>query len=510
MFLNKNKNKFKKYITIIATCTIVLTSFIFFNKKSEANSNVRNSTIDSLNEIAIWSWNPYEVTNTDKMIDFVQKYNVKTVLQYFDFNVFDHNEIYRYIKALKDVGVEVWALDGKPKWALTENHSTAVKWIETVGEYNTLHPDAKIIGVEADIEIYLIDGYNDNNQTLFAKQFQDLTYTFRATAQSYGLKVSYDIPTWFEWVDGHIDHGYYNLAKWVFEMADNVTLMAYDPENIDIICNKEMEYASLYNKSVRVGFETQEPGEYGVEESITYDTFGLDRMYEDFNYILTKYNTIYSNLNIQPTIHNYTSFNKLVSKDKPEWEAEFEIENAEQTKDLTDIDNARDKVNKLPESPKKDELQDRLDSIFPNLSLSLQSATSNLDIYIKSENMLSLSLDTNSIVFEEFGGTEDLEKTNAVTLTVNSSLPYDINSYLVSKIQNADKSETMNKSILNIKANSENTYNYFTDLVTPVKLFSNQLPGNDNIHSIDLILKGGIAHKSDVYKTTIKFEIVQK
>ena len=169
-----------------------------------------------------------------------------------------------------------------------------------------------------------------------------------------------------------------------------------------------------------------------------------------------------------------------------------------------------DLVNQLEESELKNNLQDRLNAIVPNLSLTSQSVTSNLDIYIKSENMLSLSLDTNSVTFEDFSGVEDLEKQNAVTLTVNSSLPYEINSYLVSEMKNANNSETMDKSILNIKANSGSEYGSFTDLVTPIKLFDNQVAGNNKVHGIDLKLKGNIAHKADVYKTTIKFEVNQK
>ena len=199
-----------------------------------------------------------------------------------------------------------------------------------------------------------------------------------------------------------------------------------------------------------------------------------------------------------------------IAKVSPEQEAKDALDEAEQTRDPIDIEDARDLVNQLEESELKNNLQDRLNAIVSNLSLTPQSATSNIDIYIKSENMLSLSLDTNSVTFEDFSGVEDLEKQNAVTLTINSSLPYEINSYLVSEMKNADKSETMDKSILNIKANSSLTYESFTDLVTPIKLFDNQVAGNNKVHGIDLKLKGSIAHKADAYKTTIKFEVNQK
>ena len=41
-------------------------------------------------------------------------------------------------------------------------------------------------------------------------------------------------------------------------------------------------------------------------------------------------------------------------------------------------------------------------------------------------------------------------------------------------------------------------------------LLDNQDSGNNNVHSIDLMLKGNIAYEQDIYKTTIKFEVNQK
>lgn len=119
-------------------------------------------------------------------------------------------------------------------------------------------------------------------------------------------------------------------------------------------------------------------------------------------------------------------------------------------------------------------------------------------------------MDTNSVRLENFSGVDDMEKLDAVNLTVSSSLPYKINVYLESEIQNADKTNTMAKNILSIKANSESTYNTFIDTVSPIVLLDDQLAGNDIVHGIDFKLKGNIGHKKDVYKTVIKFEVEQK
>lgn len=193
-------------------------------------------------------------------------------------------------------------------------------------------------------------------------------------------------------------------------------------------------------------------------------------------------------------------------------EAEDAVVLAENNKTTSDIQNARELVNGLEEGVKKEELQSRLNDIvdLTDFTFTKYTTTSNVDVYIKCENILIMTLDTNSVTFEDFSGVEDMEKANAVNISINSSLPYEINAYLPTEIQNADKSRTMDKRILSIKANSETQYKEFTDINTKLTLLDNQPAGNDIVHPIDLKLNGGIAHEKDVYKTTIKFEAQQK
>ena len=125
-------------------------------------------------------------------------------------------------------------------------------------------------------------------------------------------------------------------------------------------------------------------------------------------------------------------------------------------------------------------------------------------------NTLCLSLDTNSVTFEEYSGVEDMEKLNAVNLTVESSLPYELNVSLEGEIQNADKTETLDKSILGIRANGDVDYKSFVGISTYLILVDNQEAGKVNTHGIDLKLNKNVTYKTDVYRTVIKFEVKQK
>ena len=172
---------------------------------------------------------------------------------------------------------------------------------------------------------------------------------------------------------------------------------------------------------------------------------------------------------------------------------------------------ARRYINMLPESSYKDQLQEQLSNIFSSdMALDMKTATSNLDLYIKCENILQMSLDTNQISFDDFSGIENVVKENAVSITINSSLPYQLNAYLPSEIQNSDKTKTLDKNILNIKESSESDYQTFTNTTDKIVLKDNCSSGNYLIHGVDLKLAGGIAHEKDVYKAIIKLEAEQK
>lgn len=179
---------------------------------------------------------------------------------------------------------------------------------------------------------------------------------------------------------------------------------------------------------------------------------------------------------------------------------------------INDISTARAWVNMMRESIRKDELQEKLNNIFNINDLPIiekKYATSNADVYIKAMNTLTMTLSTNHITFEDFSGTEDLEMINALNITVSSSLPYELNASLPVEIYNADKTEFLPKNILNIKENTDSSYKAFSTLGDKVILKDNNPPGNNIKHNIDLKLRGGITHKKDVYKTTIKFEVKQ-
>ena len=176
------------------------------------------------------------------------------------------------------------------------------------------------------------------------------------------------------------------------------------------------------------------------------------------------------------------------------------------------LSNARYWTNLLKESTLKDSFQDQINNNTNVLDMNVEkkSTSANTDVYVKLKNTLSLSLDTNNIIFDDVDSTQDTELKNAVNLTVSSSLPYRVNAYLEDEIYNSDKTATLDKSTLNIKVNSDNSYKAFSNTTDPILLVDNHNEGVDISHGLDFMLSGGNTHKADVYKTTVKIEVEQK
>lgn len=204
--------------------------------------------------------------------------------------------------------------------------------------------------------------------------------------------------------------------------------------------------------------------------------------------------------------------NMKVTVDRVANRAKESIELLSSNPTIDNISQARYWSNLMKESTLKDSFQSEISNItdIEDLTIEKKTASVNTDIYIKMKNTLSLSLDTNSIIFDEVDITEDTEKLKAVNLTVSSSLPYKINACLEDEIYNSNKSEILDKSVLNIKANEDITYQAFSDLISPIILLDDQEAGVEVAHEIDLRLASNDTYKSDIYKATIKFEVVQK
>ncbi|MBQ8997187.1 MAG: hypothetical protein IJ086_00675 [Clostridium sp.] len=171
---------------------------------------------------------------------------------------------------------------------------------------------------------------------------------------------------------------------------------------------------------------------------------------------------------------------------------------------------ARMWANLLEDSALKDEIQQEISDIVVSEDIEMERKTvsSNMDVYIRSENVLSMSLSTNSVIFDDYSGVDDNEKLNAVDVIVSSSLPYALNTYLETPIE-SNSGNVISNTVLSIRE-SGGTYQSFSNTDNKIVLNSDCESTELKSHSIDLKVSSDKAINADVYKTTVKFEAVQK
>ena len=315
------------------------------------------------------------------------------------------------------------------------------------------------------------------------------------------------------------------LIKFVVNMKNEER----SPSSSGILCDKLINGYGNQDReyTIRLGGSSVEQKNYGIY-IIMPDIYTLDSMKEWLNKnnltVLTQRKTpIYEPINIDLSLNLFEGTTYILSSsnipanikvtvDRAMNRAVEAIELAQIKPTIDNISAARMWTNLLKETIKKDQLQDVINDVLEieGLGIEKKSISANVDLYIKSKNTLSMSLNTNSIIFDDYSIVEDMEKLNAIEITVSSSLPYTLNAYLETPITNSDNSQIIRPNFINIKESKSNDYQPFTNINERIILNSNCDAGNGNVHNIDFKLAKNNIGKTDIYKATIKFEAIQK
>ena len=306
-------------------------------------------------------------------------------------------------------------------------------------------------------------------------------------------------------------HGYYlipsNKKAWGGILSDKLNVLTED-EWLD---------------SLKIGILNGSTGIGIVSESSSIGDFKKWLSKNPIKVVYELETPVYEPLGIESRVNLYTEIthifnnssvpaNMKIVVDRTINKATEAVELAKTVPTIENLSRARMWLNLVKECSLKDQLQEEVNNIvnIEDTQLSRKTALNNLDIYIKSENMLSVSLNTNSITFDNYSGVEDVEKLNAIGITISSSLPYSLNVYMPTEITNANNSETLPIETLNIKESSKVMYQKFNDTTNKIVLKDDCGDGNGMLHKIDLKISTNLAHQADVYKTVLKFEVQQK
>lgn len=88
-------------------------------------------------------------------------------------------QLHNFVRQAKDNDLVVDVVVGAPEWAEPRNRWQAYKFIDLLVEYNNKYPDAKIRGLQYDIEPYLLTDYENNKEKVLTNfvEFVDIVST---------------------------------------------------------------------------------------------------------------------------------------------------------------------------------------------------------------------------------------------------------------------------------------------------------------------------------------------
>lgn len=472
---------------------IILICFSIFNTIYCNALDTENSlTIEKTIKPSIYSWKGEDILDDikfNKTLEIIDTLRINELYQYISTSSFSDSNLPSRIAELSNKGISTYYLTGDPSWwAKPSSIKTRIDRLVTYNE--SVDENSRLTGIVLDIEPWTLD--EEYDLVVYGETLKE-AYEY---AQSKNIKMVTAIPFWLD----------ESVLEVVISNCDRVSVMNYTRNNPIKNLTEEISIAKKYNKELEHISETKEPDGSGVPDSITYFNYGLDPLYEDWINMKNSENIL------RMSYHNLVSM-KIMMEKYPNsiMIAKNLLIKALETKDDDSISKALDAINAIENEEEKQYLLDILDNLnnsdFPSLEPSETSA--NLDVYIKSENMLLINLSTNQITFEDFSGVDNLEKINAIEININSSLPYQLNAYLVDEIYNSDKSKKIDIDRLNIKDNEDTNYKEFANINEKLILKDGCTSGNNNTHNIDLMLKGSSAYTADIYKTIIKFEVEQ-
>lgn len=245
--------------------------------------------------VAVWDWtDPTSRTSADleQLDTYYYFHQINTV--YVDISSYPglmndpvkkrllSNALASYVKALNDHNIKVFAAAGNPDWSKPAQRSIPLNIQNYVFEYNSQHPDAKLSGIEFDIESYNQAGFADSSMTEKSITLTELLQTVLQLSNSQHqylqahkhdkLELGFAVPYWFDNENGNIPAITWNskTGPTLYHLVDtlnilpkaNIVVMAYrnaatGNDGVIFHSRTEIEYARAKapNVSVVVGQE---------------------------------------------------------------------------------------------------------------------------------------------------------------------------------------------------------------------------------------------------------------
>ncbi|WP_151636702.1 hypothetical protein [Noviherbaspirillum aerium] len=197
-----------------------------------------------------WIWQPADWHQPERAFAHAERHGIRTLFisaPVKEGAVAEPARLSAFIRDASRRGIEVWSVDGDPHMVLPGEHAASVRRVRAYAAYNrSVPPEARLRGLQFDIEHYLVAGYELSAPALDRHYLALAAALHRAAA---GLPLEFVVPFW--WADKT------ELLKSLAPHASGLTVMDYrtDPEQILRFGAPFLDWAASHNKRVRIALE---------------------------------------------------------------------------------------------------------------------------------------------------------------------------------------------------------------------------------------------------------------
>lgn len=209
--------------------------------------------------LSTWLWITEKIKTSEERNRIIEKALEHQMNQVY-LQIDDNIDIYDYqafVSTCKEKGINVFALSGSPEFIYMKQDERFDRFFSFVENYQNVSADhEKFSGIHFDVEPYLLSTW-DTEQSTIIRQFQDMLLHAKDKSTEMNLSFMVDIPFWFDEIHYNNEFGRGNLAEWIIEHLDQVTIMAYRDNAADIkkIVRNELLYARKNQKSIEIAVE---------------------------------------------------------------------------------------------------------------------------------------------------------------------------------------------------------------------------------------------------------------
>lgn len=199
-----------------------------------------------------WVWSPDAwQAQPERVLELVSRYDIKLLfltVPVADGAVTEPAALADFIRRTSRLGVSVWAVDGDPRMIVPDQHAPTVTRVQAYRAYNgAVDADARLRGVQFDIEPYLLPEY-ESAQQQWDLRLAELAKRLRTAAGP--LQFELVVPFW--WAEQKAD-----LLRRLAPSVTGLTVMDYrtNPKEVLRFAVPFLDWGTVHRKRVRVALE---------------------------------------------------------------------------------------------------------------------------------------------------------------------------------------------------------------------------------------------------------------